>query len=158
VSLCYDFEAQKWVDGIDGTKMRLAQLRASLPMLKDGHQLFCVDLRKKIADGQVKMGPGSPQSPFSDALYAHEKMIREYEAVLTAEEDAHPKRPTVPPKVPNFRVRSTSMPHLDMILVETIDNDTGAITERGRFQGSNADKDAGALIRHLTYIPSDFSS
>lgn len=86
MSLCFDFDAGHWVTGPEGTKMRLAQLRAALPMLKVGHEKFCIDLKQKVRDGKVAIGVGSPQSPYSDAVYAHEKMIREYEALLREEE------------------------------------------------------------------------
>lgn len=85
MSLCFDFDAGHWVTGPEGTRMRLEQLRAALPMLKVGHEKFAIDLKQKIIDGKVKVGVGSPQSPYSDAVYAHEKMIREYEALLRQE-------------------------------------------------------------------------
>jgi hypothetical protein len=145
MSLCYDFDAGKWLDGIEGTKMRLADLRAALPLLKEGHEKFCVDLKHKLGQHHVPRGPGSPQSPFSDAVYAHEKMIREYEALLREEEACAPLRYVSPGMVFRMRmIQDPSKKDTDWVVegVAGLNTANVTITEVARFSGLNAADEA----------------
>ena len=86
MSLCYDYTARKWLDGIEGSRLRLVQLREMVPILKQNQEDFVTDLmaRRKQAGAPEKFAV-TPMSPFADAIYSTEKAIREQEAVLFRE-------------------------------------------------------------------------